>query len=130
MLWLFFTAKKGIDNPGVPILLSGILSFICIYLARISLRLLRKQENGVEESSPGAIRMVSYIFLLIFLVGLLNTVRGKVATGDAPGLVLFLFGFLFFRRIAGLRERQIQNCSAGVAPAPGMPPAGREPRQG
>jgi hypothetical protein len=129
LLVLTFTAKGGADNPGgAGILVSGVLALMCVYLARISLRLLKKQENRVDESSPRAIRIVSYIFLLIFLLGVFDAVRGKMAVGDAPGLAFSLIGFLAFQNIARLRERRKHNQSSDPTLSSVTPPAGQESR--
>ncbi len=120
-----FTAKPGPDNPGgTGIIVSAIVLLMCLFLARISLRLTRKQENRVEGSSPRAIRLVSYYFLLIFLLGLIKIARGKMELSDGSGLAVGLVGFLAFHRIAGLRERQKHNQLSDPTSPAVTPPAG------
>jgi hypothetical protein len=125
ILTLTFTAKRGADNPGGDgIIVSAVLSLMCFYLARISLRLIRKQENQVGESSPRAIRLVSYYFLFLFLAGLFDLACGKMALRDSPGLAVDLIGFLILQRMARLRERQEHNQLPDPTSSSVTPPAG------
>jgi hypothetical protein len=123
-----FVAKTGAHDYKGEVMLAFALSLICIFTARVSLRLFKKRENFVPPSSPRTIRIVSCYFLFLALSSTIRLFRGDVTFGNCAILAFLLLDFFILQNIANMRQRQIHNQSTDPTLASGTSGAGHQSR--
>ena len=103
-------------NPQLSILLGSVFLLLCVWLSRISLRLLTGSKNRGGLLSPRALRMVSLFFVIFPIAGLFTGYyrrMGPIAFYQAGS---HFSGFFGLQALARKREATPEEQPTGSVP--------------